>query len=41
MEKEKNVLTVPIAIVVAGIIIGGAIFITPRGEIKNHFPKTH
>ncbi|KKU66631.1 MAG: Periplasmic thiol:disulfide interchange protein DsbA [Parcubacteria group bacterium GW2011_GWA2_47_16] len=39
MEKEKNVLTVPIAIVVAGIIIGGAIFITRGGEVKSVFQK--
>lgn len=37
MEKEKNVLTVPIAIVVAGIIIGGAIFFTREGQVKSVF----
>ncbi|MDO8482210.1 MAG: DsbA family protein [bacterium] len=39
MEKEKNVLTVPIAIVVAGVIIGGAIFVTREGQVKSVFQK--
>ena len=39
METEKNALTVPIAIVVAGIIIGGAIFVTREGQVKSVFQK--
>src|SRR3989338_11101801 len=39
MEKEKNALTVPLAIVVAGIIIGGAIFVTREGQVKSVFQK--
>lgn len=37
MDTQKNVLTVPIAIVVAGIIIGGAIFFTRGGPVANVF----
>ncbi len=39
MEKEKNALTLPVAIVVAGIIIGGAIFVTREGQVKSVFPE--
>lgn len=37
MEEQKNFLTVPIAIVAAGIIIGGAIFLSRGGEGKDIF----
>ncbi len=37
MDTQKNVLTVPIAIVVAGIIIGGAVFLTRGGPTKEIF----
>lgn len=39
MDTPKNVLTVPIAIVVAGIIIGGAVFFSRGGQTKEIFPK--
>lgn len=39
MENEKNALTVPMAIVIAGIIIGGAIFFTREGQVKSVFQK--
>lgn len=37
MDTQKNVLTVPIAIIVAGIIIGGAIFFTRGGPATDVF----
>src|SRR3989338_5116050 len=37
MEKEKNVLTVPMAIVVSAIIIGGAIFFSRGGPTVDVF----
>ena len=39
MENEKNVLTLPMAIVVAGIIIGGAIFFTREGKVQSVFEQ--
>lgn len=39
MDTQKNVLTVPIAIIVAGIIIGGAIFLSRVGPTKEIFSK--
>lgn len=38
-EPQKNVLTVPIAIVVAGIIIGGAVFLSRGGPAKEIFKQ--
>lgn len=39
MEKEKNVLTLPVAIVVAGVIIGGAVFLSRGGPTKEIFQQ--
>jgi protein-disulfide isomerase len=39
MDTQKNALTVPIAIVVAGIIIGGAIFFTRGGPTTEVFKE--
>lgn len=38
-EKQKNILNVPMAIVVAGIIIGGAIFFSRGGTAKEIFKQ--
>lgn len=39
MEPQKNILTLPVAIVVAGIIIGGAIFFSRGGPVPSVFKQ--
>ncbi|MEK7575180.1 MAG: thioredoxin domain-containing protein [Patescibacteria group bacterium] len=39
MEPQKNILTVPVSIIIAGVIIGGAVLLSNGGPAKNVFKE--
>ena len=40
LKQNQNNLLIPIAIVIAGAFVAGAIYIAPKGDIKGSAPKT-